>query len=188
MAGRINQLWNGQPDIKLLWVALKLFTVILRQPISFLIQTLRQRYVAPEYATSGRLTDKSDVFSFGVVMLELITGRRPVYSNQSYMDESLVTWIVRYLEGEISLEMLHGEVLPGYSALQASSTYDSSQNNEHMVRLRRMAFANQDMSSLFSEPISESDPNQESSGGDEEAYNEITRLKKNSTSESSSAV
>lgn len=77
-----------------------------------------------------------------------------------------IVQIVRYLEGEISLEMLHGEVLPGYSALQASSTYDSSQNNEHMVRLRRMAFANQDMSnSLFSEPISESDPNQEESSG-----------------------
>lgn len=50
------------------------------------------RYLAPEYASSGKLTEKSDVFSFGVMLLELITGRRPVDIN-SDMDESLVDWV-----------------------------------------------------------------------------------------------
>ncbi|XLU99752.1 hypothetical protein S245_014092 [Arachis hypogaea] len=46
-------------------------------------------YVAPEYASSGNLTEKADVFSFGVMLLELITGRQPVIDSRHTFMEAM---------------------------------------------------------------------------------------------------
>lgn len=34
--------------------------------------------MAPEYANTGMLNEKSDIYSFGVLLLEAVTGRDPV--------------------------------------------------------------------------------------------------------------
>ncbi|XP_073140032.1 receptor-like cytoplasmic kinase 176 isoform X3 [Henckelia pumila] len=49
-------------------------------------------YLAPEYAMTGHLLVKSDVYSYGVVLLELLTGRKPVDLTQPPGQENLVTW------------------------------------------------------------------------------------------------
>lgn len=35
-------------------------------------------YVAPEYASTGMLNERSDVYSFGILIMEIISGRNPV--------------------------------------------------------------------------------------------------------------
>ncbi|RRT78506.1 hypothetical protein B296_00009060 [Ensete ventricosum] len=50
-------------------------------------------YFAPEYAIVGRASRKSDVFSFGVVILELITGRKPIFKSSNKGEDSLVIWV-----------------------------------------------------------------------------------------------
>jgi serine/threonine protein kinase len=69
--------------------------------------------MAPEYASSGKLTEKSDVFSFGVMLLELLTGKRPLDLTNA-MDESLVDWVSTinlYFTIFLSLRLLLGKFL-----------------------------------------------------------------------------
>ncbi|GAB4842950.1 hypothetical protein Ancab_012928, partial [Ancistrocladus abbreviatus] len=50
-------------------------------------------YVAPEYANSGLLNEKSDIYSFGVLVLEAITGREPVDYARPANEVNLVEWL-----------------------------------------------------------------------------------------------
>ncbi|KAL4583715.1 hypothetical protein LXL04_008298 [Taraxacum kok-saghyz] len=63
-------------------------------------------YLAPEYAMTGHLLVKSDVYSYGVVLLELLTGRKPVDLLQPPGQENLVAWARPLLTNKDSLESI----------------------------------------------------------------------------------
>ncbi|KAJ8534617.1 hypothetical protein K7X08_016345 [Anisodus acutangulus] len=70
-------------------------------------------YVAPEYAMTGHLLVKSDVYSYGVVLLELLSGRKPVDMSQTPGQENLVTWARPLLTTREGLEQLVDPSLAG---------------------------------------------------------------------------
>ncbi|PKU82684.1 probable serine/threonine-protein kinase PBL19 [Dendrobium catenatum] len=53
-------------------------------------------YAAPDYIETGHLTAKSDVWSFGVVLYELITGRRSMERNRPKNEQKLLNWVKQF--------------------------------------------------------------------------------------------
>ncbi|KAJ4840851.1 hypothetical protein Tsubulata_027785 [Turnera subulata] len=50
-------------------------------------------YVAPEYASTGMLNERSDVYSFGILLMEIISGRSPVDYSRPPGEVNLVEWL-----------------------------------------------------------------------------------------------
>lgn len=70
-------------------------------------------YAAPEYVMTGHLTTISDVFSFGVVLLELITGRRSMDKNRPSREQNLVEWARPLLKDPHKLDRIMDPRLEG---------------------------------------------------------------------------
>ena len=51
--------------------------------------------MAPEYVRHGHLSSKSDVFSFGVLVLEIVTGQRNnrTYNNVENIEDPLISYV-----------------------------------------------------------------------------------------------
>ncbi|KAF5195956.1 Serine/threonine-protein kinase PCRK1 [Thalictrum thalictroides] len=58
-------------------------------------------YAAPDYIETGHLTAESDVWSFGVVLYELLTGRHSLERNRPKTEQMLLDWVKQFpVEGK----------------------------------------------------------------------------------------
>ncbi|XP_010536238.1 PREDICTED: calmodulin-binding receptor-like cytoplasmic kinase 1 [Tarenaya hassleriana] len=63
-------------------------------------------YVDPDYLRTFQLTEKSDIYSFGVLVVELVSGRRPIESKRPRKERLTVKWAMQGLrDDEVVLVM-----------------------------------------------------------------------------------
>ncbi|WZY88589.1 hypothetical protein YC2023_045324 [Brassica napus] len=68
------------------------------------------RYLAPEYLTHGIVDEKTDVFALGVLLLELVTGRRAL----DYSKQSLVLWAKPLMKKNKIRELIDPSLVSDY--------------------------------------------------------------------------
>ncbi|KAA3488506.1 putative serine/threonine-protein kinase Cx32, chloroplastic [Gossypium australe] len=70
-------------------------------------------YAAPEYVATGHLYVKSDVYGFGVVLVEIVTGLRALDPNRPSGQHNLSEWIKPYLSDRRKLKSIMDNRLEG---------------------------------------------------------------------------
>ncbi|KAL7237262.1 hypothetical protein ACSBR2_003533 [Camellia fascicularis] len=70
-------------------------------------------YAAPEYVATGHLYVKSDVYGFGVVLVEMLTSLRAVDQNRPSGQHNLVDWVKPYLTDRRKLKNIMDSRLEG---------------------------------------------------------------------------
>uniref|UniRef100_A0A0D6R857 non-specific serine/threonine protein kinase n=1 Tax=Araucaria cunninghamii TaxID=56994 RepID=A0A0D6R857_ARACU len=86
-------------------------------------------YAAPEYVQTGHLTSKSDVWSFGVVLYELITGRRSMDRNRPKNEQKLLEWVKAYISDSKKFHMIVDPRLEGQYSLKSAQKLASLANS-----------------------------------------------------------
>lgn len=84
-------------------------------------------YIAPEYLVQGRVSDKLDIYSFGVVILELLSGRRPIglvqWAKPLLERGNLKELLDPKLDGEFDNVEMHRMVLAASLCISQSHQY-----------------------------------------------------------------
>lgn len=55
-------------------------------------------YLAPEYAMWGKVSESCDVYSFGILLLEIISGRKPIEKLSGGVKRDIVQWATPYIQ------------------------------------------------------------------------------------------
>lgn len=62
---------------------------------------LNRGYMAPEYVVHGQLTEKADVYSYGILVLEVLTGKKSNSSvSSSTESQSLISQVLIHSPSE----------------------------------------------------------------------------------------
>lgn len=77
-------------------------------------------YAAPDYIETGHLTSKSDVWSFGVVLYEILTGRRSLERNKPKSEQKLLDWVKQYPANSRKFGMIMDPRLESHYSLRAA--------------------------------------------------------------------
>lgn len=80
-------------------------------------------YVAPEYGGCGYLMEKADIYSFGVLILVIVSGRRPLHVLASPMKlekANLITWSRHLAQSGNILELVDEKLKDEYNKEQGS--------------------------------------------------------------------
>lgn len=73
-----------------------------------------------DFVVKGHLTAKSDVYSYGVVLLELLSGRRALDKNRPPGEQNLVEWGRRYMGDKHKVYRIMDNRLEGRYPLKAA--------------------------------------------------------------------
>ncbi|CAI9102878.1 OLC1v1001238C2 [Oldenlandia corymbosa var. corymbosa] len=75
-------------------------------------------YLAPEYFMHGKVIDKIDIYAFGVVLLELLSGKKPIDNGHPKGPESLITWAKQILKEGKVCDLLDSSLKNSYDSDQ----------------------------------------------------------------------
>ncbi|KAL0372794.1 UNVERIFIED_CONTAM: Serine/threonine-protein kinase BRI1-like 2 [Sesamum calycinum] len=90
-------------------------------------------YVPPEYYQSFRCTAKGDVYSFGVILLELLTGKRPT-DKEDFGDTNLVGWVKSKVREGKGMEVIDTELV---STTKGTDEAEAEEVKEMVVAMLR---------------------------------------------------
>ncbi|XXG69298.1 hypothetical protein AAC387_Pa06g2203 [Persea americana] len=72
-------------------------------------------YMAPEYVIHGQFSIRSDIFSFGVLVLEIVTGRENIPFSKDEHLTNLLSYVWKHWNGGTSLEIIDQSIAKHHS-------------------------------------------------------------------------
>ncbi|OWM85146.1 hypothetical protein CDL15_Pgr027933 [Punica granatum] len=93
-------------------------------------------YLAPEYAENGTVSIRTDVYAFGIILLQLISGRKVVDRKKNEQDQSLRQWAEHLIENMELHELIDPRMGDSYDTyelyLMSRAAYSCVKSNPEL--------------------------------------------------------